>query len=79
MNLSQTLEAARNVLRFRQMSYRTEQSYLHWIKRFGFWCLEHRDGDHQDKARGYLTHLALALARVSAEVVGNSRWHHVTV
>lgn len=58
MNLTQTLEAARNVMRFRQMSYRTEQSYLHWIKRFGFWCLEHRDGDHQDKARGYLTHLA---------------------
>ena len=58
MNLAQTLEIARNVLRFRQMSYRTEQSYLHWIKRFGYWCLEHRADSHEDKARGYLTHLA---------------------
>ena len=29
MNLAQTIEASRNVLRFRQMSYRTEQSYMH--------------------------------------------------
>lgn len=58
MNLSQTIEAARNVIRFRQMSYRTEQSYLHWIKRFGFWCRANPDGGHEDKARGFLTHLA---------------------
>lgn len=33
MNLQQTLDAARNVLRFRHMSYRTEQAYVHWITR----------------------------------------------
>lgn len=59
MNLTQTLEAAHNVIRFRQMSYRTEQSYLHWIKRFGLWCRANPDGGHEDKARGFLTHLAL--------------------
>lgn len=58
MNLSQTLEAARNVIRFRHMSYRTEQAYLHWITRFAHWCREHPAGNHEDKAREFLTHLA---------------------
>lgn len=58
MNLAQTIETARNVLRFRHMAYRTEQAYLHWIGRYGHWCLEHRGGDHADKVRGFLTHLA---------------------
>lgn len=58
MNLSQTIEAARNVLRFRHMSYRTEQAYVHWIARFGHWCREHPAGGHEDKVRAFLTHLA---------------------
>jgi integron integrase len=58
MNLAQTLSAARDVMRFKQMSYRTEQSYLHWIKRFAFWCREHGEGGHVEKVRGFLTHLA---------------------
>lgn len=58
MNLQQTIEAARNVLRFRHMSYRTEQAYIHWITRFAHWCREHPGGGHTDKVRAYLTHLA---------------------
>lgn len=58
MNLAQTIEAARNVLRFRHMSYRTEQAYVHWIKRFAYWCRDHSAGSHEDKARAFLTHLA---------------------
>lgn len=58
MNLPQTLDAASNVLRFRHMSYRTEQAYLHWIKRFAFWCRNHGEGGHEDKVRAFLTHLA---------------------
>lgn len=58
MNLSQTLEAARNVLRFKHMAYKTEQSYLGWIRRYAYWCKDNQGGSHEDKVRGYLTHLA---------------------
>lgn len=58
MNLAQTIDAARNVLRFQHKSYRTEQAYLHWIKRYGVWCKDHPVGSHEDKARAFLTYLA---------------------
>lgn len=58
MNLNQTLEAARNVLRFRHMSYRTEQAYVHWITRYAHFCHDHAEGGHEDKVRAFLTHLA---------------------
>jgi len=58
MKMAECLEAATNVFRFRHYSYRTEQTYLHWIKRFGHWCREHPDGSHEDKVRGFLTDLA---------------------
>lgn len=58
MKLNEVMERARNVARFRRLSYRTEQSYLHWIGRYGRWCANHTDGDHAAKLRGYLTHLA---------------------
>lgn len=58
MNLNQTIEAARNVLRFKHMAIKTEKSYTHWIRRFAFWCKDHSAGSHEDKVRGFLTHLA---------------------
>lgn len=58
MNLNQTIEAARNVLRFKHMAVKTEKSYVHWIRRFAFWCKDHPAGGHEDKVRGFLTHLA---------------------
>lgn len=58
MNLPQTIEMTRNVLRFRHMSYRTEQAYVFWIKRYAGWCKDHPTGGHEDKVRGFLTHLA---------------------
>lgn len=58
MNLPSTIETARNVLRFRHMSYRTEQAYVYWIKRYAYWCKDHADGDHHAKVRAFLTHLA---------------------
>ncbi len=58
MNLAQTIEAAKNVLRFKHMAYKTEKTYLHWIARFAKWCKDHPMGDHQDKVRAFLTHLA---------------------
>lgn len=58
MNLSQTIEATRNVLRFRHMAVKTEKSYVYWIRSFALWCKAHPAGAHQDKVRGFLTHLA---------------------
>lgn len=58
MNLTQTIEAARNVLRFKHMAVKTEKSYVHWIRRFALWCKDPPGGDHADKVRGFLTHLA---------------------
>lgn len=58
MNLQQTIEAARNVIRFRQMSYRTEKAYVGWISRYAHWCRGHPEGSHTDKVRAFLTHLA---------------------
>lgn len=58
MNLNQTIEAARNVLRFKHMAYKTEKSYLGWIRRFAYWCRENPGGGHEEKVRGFLTHLA---------------------
>lgn len=58
MNLTKTIEVARNVMRFKHMSYRTEQAYIHWMKRYAYWCMEHAGGSHEDKVRAFLTHLA---------------------
>lgn len=58
MNLAQTIETARNVLRFEHKSYRTEKAYLHWITRYAHHCREHREGSHADKVRAFLTALA---------------------
>lgn len=58
MNLTQTIEAARNVLRFKHMAYKTEKSYVGWIRRFAYWCRDNPGGNHEEKVRGFLTHLA---------------------
>ena len=58
MTLTQTLDAAKNVLRFKHMAYKTEKTYLHWIARFATFCKAHPTGAHQDKVRAFLTDLA---------------------
>lgn len=58
MNLSQTIEQARNVLRFKHMAYKTEKSYIGWIRRYAYWCRDNAGGSHEDKVRGFLTYLA---------------------
>lgn len=47
MNLNQTIEAARNVLRFKHMAIKTEKSYVHWIRRFAFWYRRRRAAARQ--------------------------------
>lgn len=58
MNYKETVEIVRNTLRFRQMSIRTEKSYLQWLKRYATWCVKHPAGDHGDKIKSFLTYLA---------------------
>lgn len=65
MNLADTMDAVRNTLRFEHKSYRTEQAYVHWIKRYALWCREHPEGEPEAKVRGFLTDLATR-RRVSA-------------
>jgi len=59
MNITEAIENTRNVARFRHLSYRTEQSYVHWIKRYAHWCKDHPVGDHADKLRAFLSYLAI--------------------
>lgn len=59
MNLSQAIEAARNVMRFQHKSHKTEKTYIGWIKRYAAWCKTHPGGSHEDKVRAFLTHLAV--------------------
>ncbi|MDH5573539.1 MAG: phage integrase N-terminal SAM-like domain-containing protein, partial [Gammaproteobacteria bacterium] len=59
MNYKQMMGAAKNTLRFKHRSYRTEKAYLHWISRYAMWCHKNQTGTHEDKIRGYLTHLAI--------------------
>lgn len=48
----------RNTMRFRQMSFQTEKTYLQWVKRYSSWCAQHPGEDHNTKIKTYLTHLA---------------------
>lgn len=59
MNIHETLEMARNTLRFKHYSYRTEKSYLGWIRRFGMYCQAHPAGTSEEKIKGFLSELAV--------------------
>ena len=53
------LDQCREVLRFKQMSGRTEESYVDWIRRFIVWSGKRHPKDMgTDEVRGFLTHLA---------------------
>ena len=54
------LEQVREVLRYRHYSYRTEQSYIYWIKRYiYFHNKKHPREMRADEIVEYLTHLAV--------------------
>ena len=53
------LDQCREALRFKQMAYRTEQSYVAWIRRFIVWSgKRHPREMGAAEVRGFLTHLA---------------------
>ena len=69
------LEQCREVMRFKQLAGRTEETYLQWIKRFilfhrrhgpgGNWIWQHPRDMGENEVRAFLTDLA-ARQRVSA-------------
>ncbi len=53
------LDQCREVLRFKQMAFRTEQSYVDWIRRFIVWSgKRHPKEMGAGEVRAFLTHLA---------------------
>ena len=53
------LDQLRTVLRVKHYSYRTEKSYVHWVRRFIFFHEKrHPDSMGTDEVRSFLTHLA---------------------
>ena len=55
------LDQCREVCRFKQMSGRTEESYVDWIRRFIVWSgKRHPREMGTDEVRGFLTYLAAA-------------------
>ncbi|WP_299077960.1 integron integrase [uncultured Paraglaciecola sp.] len=59
MNTLQTLDKSKNVMRFKHMSIQTEKAYLHWIKSYMQYLSKYSNGTSEQKARGFLTHLAV--------------------
>ncbi len=57
--LHQIIETAKQVARVRGLSLSTERTYAHWIRRYSHWCRQHPNGTPEQKARGFLTHLAV--------------------
>jgi len=53
------LEQVRNTIRRRHYSYRTEQAYVHWIKRYIYFHGKRHPGEMgADEVTAFLTHLA---------------------
>lgn len=59
MNGKSTLEKAKNLIRFKHMSYQTEKAYLHWIRMYFCWCRQHSQGSSEEKCQAFLTELAV--------------------
>jgi integron integrase len=55
MNIKTEFE---NVCARKNLSYRTQKTYWHWIRRFGFFCRKHPNDQRQQRIINYLTYLA---------------------
>ena len=57
MNL---LETVRDALRTKHYAYRTEKTYLHWIRKYAYWLKPtHPREAGADGVKRFLTHLAV--------------------
>ena len=58
-NEPRLLEQVRNAIRRRHYSYRTEQAYVHWIKRYIYFHGKHHPAEMgANEVTAFLTHLA---------------------
>jgi hypothetical protein len=54
------MEQCHEVMRYRHLSHRTEETYLHWIRRFIVWSgKRHPKEMGGPEVRGFLTHLGV--------------------
>ncbi len=66
------MDQVRHKLRLKHYSYRTEQTYIHWIKRFIlFYNKQHPDVMGKREIEAFLTHLA-----VKRNVAGSTQIRH---
>jgi hypothetical protein len=73
------MEQVRTVIRLRGMSYRTEQTYCDWIKRFIlFHHKRHPKDMGVEEIRAYLTHLVMEAATRFATALPRTCWKRVT-
>ena len=56
--ISEALEQASNVMRFRHMSLKTRKAYTYWLKTYIYWLLKNQNGDTEQKISGFLTYQA---------------------
>jgi integron integrase len=67
------LDQVRNKIRFKHYSLRTEQAYVHWIRRFIlFHNKQHPDGMGAREVEAFLTHLAV-IGKVAASTQNQAR------
>jgi hypothetical protein len=61
------LDRVRAAIRVRHYSYRTEDAYVHWIKRYIFFHnVRHPADMGRDEINGFLSHLAVTEQRLPA-------------
>jgi hypothetical protein len=78
------LDRVREQLRLKHYSYRTEETYLHWIKRYIlFHKKRHPNEMGDEEIRAFLFHLAekehVAASTHTAPVVGAGRTKHLVL
>ena len=60
LRYSQILEEVKTSLRLQHYAYRTEQTYMEWIKRYLHYCVDRRmESEESSSVKLFLTHLAV--------------------
>lgn len=57
--IAKVRKKTRQVMSARDLSLRTEESYLHWFERYLYWINQHPSGTSEEKVRLFLSYLAI--------------------
>jgi hypothetical protein len=69
------LEHLREAIRYKHYSYRTEQAYVHWVRRFILFCgKRHPAMLGEAEVTRFLNHLAVDRQVAAATQVGSGRF-----